>query len=221
MVDIVIETGTKKIFASALDWPGWSRGAKTADGAIEALAAYRSRYEPVARRAGLDLPADPDFDVVQELPGGSGTDFGVPYEVTAADRAPLTEDDAARLAALVGAAWAELDAVAAVTPAELVKGPRGGGRDRDEMVRHVVESDIEYARHIDVVVPRLDAKTADPVPVDEFRGMVLDALRAARDAMPAQEHTRSKPWPFRYAARRFAWHALDHAWEMQDKTPTR
>lgn len=220
VVDIAVETGTRKVFATALDWPGWSRSGPTVDAAIEALATYRDRFEPVARRAGLDLPVDPTFEVVEELSGGSGTDFGVPYEVAAADLEPLRDDDAARLAALVDAAWRELDAVAAVTPTALVKGPRGGGRDRDEMLRHVREADIEYARHIDVVVPRLDATTAEPVPVDEFRTMVLDALRSAREPMPAQERTRSKPWPFRYAARRFAWHALDHAWEMQDKTPS-
>jgi hypothetical protein len=26
-----------------------------------------------------------------------------------------------------------------------------------------------------------------------------------------------KGWPARYAARRIAWHALDHAWEMEDR----
>ncbi|MEY2437652.1 MAG: hypothetical protein QOF97_2488, partial [Acidimicrobiaceae bacterium] len=27
-----------------------------------------------------------------------------------------------------------------------------------------------------------------------------------------------KGWAYRYAARRIAWHALDHAWEMQDRS---
>ena len=26
-----------------------------------------------------------------------------------------------------------------------------------------------------------------------------------------------KGWPHRYAARRIAWHVLDHAWEMEDR----
>ena len=25
-------------------------------------------------------------------------------------------------------------------------------------------------------------------------------------------------WPVRYAARRIAWHVLDHAWEIEDKS---
>jgi hypothetical protein len=27
-----------------------------------------------------------------------------------------------------------------------------------------------------------------------------------------------KGWPPRYAARRIAWHALDHAWEIEDRS---
>ena len=27
-----------------------------------------------------------------------------------------------------------------------------------------------------------------------------------------------KRWPLRYAARRIAWHALDHAWEIEDRS---
>jgi alkanesulfonate monooxygenase SsuD/methylene tetrahydromethanopterin reductase-like flavin-dependent oxidoreductase (luciferase family) len=48
----------KKFVAFAVDWPGWSRGAKTAGGALETLAAYRERYRPIAVRAGLTRPFD-------------------------------------------------------------------------------------------------------------------------------------------------------------------
>jgi len=51
--------------------------------------------------------------------------------------------------------------------------------------------------------------------LDEQRAAILDFLRAARAGEPAGE----KKWLPRYGARRIAWHALDHAWEMQDRTP--
>ena len=54
-VRTVVERGPKdkKVVAFALDWPGWSRGAKTADVALATLESYRLRYRPVAR---CDLP---------------------------------------------------------------------------------------------------------------------------------------------------------------------
>jgi hypothetical protein len=49
-VRTVIERGTKgqRAVAFSLDWPGWSRGAKTPELALETLEAYRARYRPVA-----------------------------------------------------------------------------------------------------------------------------------------------------------------------------
>ena len=39
--------------AFSLDWQGWSRGAKTAELAVETLETYRERYRPIAALAGL------------------------------------------------------------------------------------------------------------------------------------------------------------------------
>jgi hypothetical protein len=59
-IRVVLERGpkAKKFVAFAVDWPGWSRGAKTTDGAFETLAAYRDRYRPIAVRAGLEREFD-------------------------------------------------------------------------------------------------------------------------------------------------------------------
>ena len=151
---VAIEGTGKKVFASALEWPGWSRSGKTPEAAIENLLAYAPRYEPVVRAAGLKLGTSFDVDVVEELPGGSGTEFGVPSLPTAADARPAEAAEAARLAAIVEAAWAEFDRVAAGAPAALRKGPRGGGRDRDKMIGHVNESDWFYAREIGLRRPQ-------------------------------------------------------------------
>jgi hypothetical protein len=206
-----IEAGDKKVFASALEWPGWSRSGKTVAAALEALLAYAARYAPVAERAGMPFPASFEAGAAEESRGGSGTDFGVPSALGyAADARPVDAPEAARLASIVEAAWATFDAVAAGAPAELRKGPRGGGRDRDKMVGHVNEADWYYAKEIGVRMPA-PASRAD---TEALREAMLDVLRRPSDGTPLAD----RKWTQRYAARRIAWHALDHAWEMEDRS---
>ncbi len=209
---VVLEVTPKKAFASSLEWPGWSRSGKTPEAAIESLLAYTPRFEPVALEAGLTFPAPFDVDVVDQLEGGSGTAFGVPSRIHDADRQPIDAAEAARRAAIVAAAWTAFDRVAAVAPAELRKGPRGGGRDRDKMVGHVFEADWYYAREIGVRVRQPDP--TDREAVDAMRAQMLDVLRQASGGAPLADRT----WTARYAYRRIAWHALDHAWEMEDRS---
>jgi hypothetical protein len=199
---VYFEVGTKKIFACSLDWPGWARAAKTEEEALEALAAYAERYRPVADEAGVRFPksAGDAFDVVERVKGDTTTDFGVPHLPAGADDTPLTKAQAERLATLVAAAWTVFDQVVKGAPAELRKGPRGGGRDRDKMVAHVVDAEKAYFRKVGV---------------KDGRDAFLEGLRAARQPQP---ELAIKAWPWRYAARRVAWHVLDHAWEMQDRS---
>jgi hypothetical protein len=210
-VGISVEAAPKKAFAKAIDWPGWARSGKTADLALEVLARSAPRYAVVAAEA--EEAFEPDaYDVVEETAGGSGTEFGVPSAITDLDRRPVSAAEARRRARIVEAAWIVFDRVAASAPAELRKGPRGGGRDRDRMIAHVVESDWYYAREIGVRVQRPDP--ADRVAVDAMRAAMLEVLRQASDGSPLAD----RKWPARYAAARIAWHALDHAWEMEDRT---
>lgn len=211
-LEVVTEAGAKKVFASALAWPGWSRSAKTPENAIERLLEYAPRYAPVVKLAGLDLSDAFDVEVVERLDGGSGTDFGVPSRIHEPDTAPVTAAEARRLASLVEAAWTTFERVAAGAPAELRKGPRGGGRDRDKMVGHVIESDWYYARELGL---KLKAPKPDDRPaVEATRAAMLDVLRRPSDGSPVAGRT----WTPRYAARRIAWHAIDHAWEMEDRS---
>ena len=213
-VDIAEETGAKKTFVWAIDWPGWCRSGKEAPLAIDALIDHGPRYAIVAKAAGFDLGdvSAHDLLMVESVGGGSGTEFGVPSAITDLDRRPLSSNEAARLSSLVEAAWAGFDRVAAAAPAELRKGPRGGGRDRDKMVGHVVESDWYYAREVGVRQKQPDP--TDRPAIDAMRAAMLEILRRPSDGSPLAERT----WTTRYAARRIAWHALDHAWEMEDRT---
>jgi hypothetical protein len=212
-VAVYLEVAAKKVFACALDWPGWCRSGRTEEGALAALADYAGRYAAVAARAGVPFPVDAGarFEVVQRLPGGSATEFGVPYEVAAADAEPLTAPAAARQAALVRAAWAVLDHTAARSPPQLRKGPRGGGRDRDKMLDHVLAAEAAYARKIGV--RHKPPAVGDTAAITALRDDLVAVLSEPSDGTPLVP----KGWPPRYAARRIAWHVLDHAWEMADR----
>ena len=211
---VYLEVGSRKVFACALDWPGWCRSAKNEDDALQVLADYAGRYAPVAATAGVRFPtsAAAGFDVVERLEGSASTDFGAPGEVPSADRARLTKARAERLAVLVEASWKVLDQVVAGAPPALRKGPRGGGRDRDKIVDHVIGAEVSYIRKLGLRFrqPAID----DAEGVAEVRHAVLDVLRAARAPAPDLE----KGWPYSYTARRIAWHALDHAWEIEDRS---
>ncbi len=209
---VVLETGAKRVFASAADWPGWSRSGKTDEAAIEALVTYAPRYAPVAKLAGFELPESIDVDVIERNEGGGGTDFGVPSRVTEADARKVSKADAERLTAIVEAAWTTFDRVTKGAPAELRKGPRGGGRDRDKMVGHVVEADAAYAREIGLKLKEPDP--FDRTVVKAMRAEMLRVLGQPSDGSPLA----GRRWTARYAAHRIAWHALDHAWEMQDRS---
>lgn len=55
-VRVSLEAGFRLTFASALDWPGWSRSGRGEEAAVEALRGYAPRYAPVAVEAGLEAP---------------------------------------------------------------------------------------------------------------------------------------------------------------------
>jgi hypothetical protein len=156
-----------------------------------------------------------DLEVVERVPGNATTEFGALGVVPRVDFAAIDRAEARRLAALVEASWATLDDVVSSAPASLRKGPRGGGRDRDPIVTHVLGSEAAYAR-------KLGLRHRSPEPDDvaaiaALRDDIIRALRDAADTPPVEP----KAWPAQYAARRIAWHALDHAWEIEDKSDTR
>ena len=195
---VYLETGRTWVFACAVDWPGWCRRGKGDDAAIDALLSYADRYRVVAGR-GFRVG---DVDRVGRVAGTATTDFGAPDARGPWDEAPFDAAGGRRLAAALDRCWRRFDDVVETAPATLRRGPRGGGRDRDPIVEHVREAERSYARMITV---RLPPRTPWP----EQRAAIAEAVRAgAADAR----------WPLRYAVRRIAWHVLDHAWEIEDRS---
>jgi hypothetical protein len=208
-VAVYLERGPKRTFACAIDWPGWCRVTRGDAEALAMLADYAPRYAKVASRAGFKLPAA-DFEVVAEVKGTKITDFGAPVVPLPSDAQRVDAAEAKRMATLLQASWDELDAVVQRSPASLRKGPRGGGRDRDAMVSHVVEAERAYARKLDVRVTPQELREGG---VKEMRRRILAVVSKPSDGKPVI----AGGWPVRYMVRRMAWHVLDHAWEMEDR----
>src|ERR1700680_4527794 len=144
-IPVYLEVGAKRVFASALEWPGWTRAGKNETAALEALAAYAPRYAAVPKAARIAFPdAEPSFSVVERVKGNATTDFGAPGIHASSDINSLAPAEAERIGALLNASWKVFDSVAAKAPPELRKGPRGGGRDRDKIVDHIIDAESAY-----------------------------------------------------------------------------
>ena len=217
-VRTVVQRGPreKKVAAFAIDWPGWSRGAKEPAAALELLETYRDRYRPVAALAGLgaEFDAAGDLRLVEDHTGVGSTDFwGISFAPSSFELEPMSAPEIERKLSLLDAAWRSFDDVAARVSAELQRGPRGGGRTRDEIVRHVINNERhDLARKVGV----------DPTPHEvlppELVASHRDAFVAAmRDHNARGELARGRNWTIALLLRHTAYHVLDHAWEMEDK----
>src|SRR5262245_19474557 len=105
-LNIVVESGTKRAFVSAIDWPGWARASKTEDAAIESLVAYRDRYAGVLDAAGISHRLGGQPTVIERLRGDATTDFGAPGIAAAAERDALGGAAARKRQAILAACWA-------------------------------------------------------------------------------------------------------------------
>jgi hypothetical protein len=220
-IPVYLEAGKKRVFAGAIDWPGWSRSGKNEESALEALAAYGPRYAAVlsAAKLGFNAPKDAsEFTVIERLEGDATTDFGAPGKAPLADERPVDEVEFGRMQAVLRACWKALDTAAQAAQGKvLTKGPRGGGRDLDEILQHVLEADAGY-------LGRIGAKyrpkeESDPgKELVRMRPFILGALSAVACGEPVRTGPRGGTrWTPRYFVRRSAWHVLDHAWEIEDR----
>lgn len=220
-IEVVVETGKKRTFASALDWPGWSRSGKDEGSALQALVDYGPRYARILQVTplGFQPPADVSaLIVVERSEGNATTDFGAPDVLAAGEKKPLDQMAAERAKGLLQAYWQAFDrAVKAAQGKELRKGPRGGGRDLDKITRHVLEVEKAYLARL-----AWKAKTGEEGNLAAELMLTREATLAALDAaakgqIPSEGPRGGKLWPPRYFVRRFAWHLLDHTWEIEDR----
>jgi hypothetical protein len=219
-VPVYLEAGSKRIFAAALEWPGWCRSGRDQAAALAVLFAYSPRYARALRaaRLGFEPPVDVSVLVVAErLKGDATTNFGAPGAMPAWDAHPLDGPDFRRQQAILSACWEAFDQAAEAARGKALRaGPRGGGRDLTEILRHALEADQAYLSRLGWKAPALpdDPRKA----LTRLRTEIRTALAVAvRWELPAKGPRGGKRWTPRTFIRRAAWHALDHTWEIEDR----
>jgi hypothetical protein len=216
-MNVILELGRARTFASAVDWPGWSRAGRDEASALQALSDYGPRYASAlsGARLGFRSPAGPgSLVVVERVPGNATTDFGAPEADWPGDTAAVSAVELRRFTRLLKAVWVALDAAEqGARGRELRKGPRGGGRDLGAILEHVRGVEAAYLSRLGGQLPR--GAPAEPALT---RQVIVETLaRSARGEVPAQGPRGGRRWTARYFVRRLAWHELDHAWEIEDR----
>jgi hypothetical protein len=217
-VDVYLEVGHKRVFASALDWPGWSRSGRDEVSALQALVDYGPRYAAVVGAiSDFTAPAGAtDLRITERVPGNASTDYGVPAAPASIDSRPLGEAELARLVDLLEACWAGFDGAAA-SASTLRAGPRGGGRDVRKMRSHVLDAESAYVGGLGGRFKSSGGGAA--ADLESVRVAFREAVTArARGETPDRGPRGGLRWSARYAIRRSAWHSLDHAWEIEDRS---
>ena len=221
-VPVYLEQTHKRTFAVAVEWPGWARAARTPEEALEALVRYAGRYAVVAHKARMAFPgarAASDLRVTERVPGTATTEFGAPGVPLPSDAKPLGEPELRRLTKLLTASWETFDAAARKAHGKQLRlGPRGGGRSLSKIVDHVREAEDAYLGALGARPPKAVASDPDGS-MQRLRTRFVDTLAAVAHGQPiADPRNTKKPWSPRFAIRRSAWHALDHAWEIEDRS---
>lgn len=217
--DVYVELGVKRVFAGAIEWPGWSRSGKTEGLALDALSEYAPRYAKVVQGLRPAFHTPSDLRVVERLRGDATTDFGAPSQTPKGDRLPVDAKELTRMLKILQAAWTAFDEAAErARGRKLTTGPRGGGRSLAKIVGHVVAAEGGYVRAIRGKAPEVDERKASAM-APAVRDVVLEALRrAVTEGLPDRGPRGGKIWTPRYFVRRATWHVLDHAWEIEDRS---
>ncbi len=215
-VPVYLETARTRVFAVVPAWPGWSRSGRSADAALQALLDYVPRYALALQGTQLAFPSInfvEDLQVVASLPGNATTEFGAPDRPLPGDELPVDAAELERMQVLLHASWRAFDrAVEAARGKSLRAGPRGGGRSLEKIIAHNSGAEQAY-------FTALGGKTKPGASDADLRLTMLDTLAASvRGEIPALGPRGGKRWTPRYFVRRTAWHTLDHAWEIEDRS---
>ena len=224
-INVYIESGQKRTFAGAVDWPGWCRSGADEASALQALFDYGPRYARVLRakefafHAPISISA---FDVIERMKGNATTDFGAPDLAPSADAEPVDDEEMRRFQTILKACWRFFDArTKSASGKELHKGPRGGGRELDGIIEHLLGSDVGYLGGLGSKV-KLDESAKSSEELKRVRKSILETLTASAHGEIAERGPRGGiRWKPRYFVRRVAWHVLDHAWEIDDRVVKR
>ena len=220
-IRVVLEVAPKRSFASALDWPGWSRGGRNEDEALDALLDYAPALCDGRKRAKIAF-TPPATTRGSTWSSDRGRRRNGVRRARASRRAsedePLSAADLRRLLAFLQAAW---------TASTGQPGRRRGRADEGSARRRARAAEDHRAR------AGGRGRLSRPARITSSRGrgrerrqtdgpaaprLCRGAHRVATGQPLANPRNTRKPWTPRYAVRRSAWHVLDHAWEIEDRS---
>jgi hypothetical protein len=220
MIQVYLETGKQRVFAGALDWPGWCRSGRDESSALAALLEYGPRYALALRSGRIGFRAPElltSLTVSERMQGNASTDFGVPAIAPSGDAEPIGDIEIRRFQTILRACWRSFDkATKAARGKALRKGPRGGGRLLDAIIHHVLEADGAYLRSLGMPAERAE-KAGAHGELSQIRRAILKAVDSAAHNPPSIGPRGGVRWKAPYFVRRVAWHVLDHAWEIEDR----
>lgn len=220
-IEVYLEIGKKKTFAGALDWPGWGRSGRDEASALQALLDYGPRYTAILPKSLKFKPPSEvsDFKVVERLEGNATTDFGAPDIAPSVDQKPIDEAELQRFQTLMKAYWKALKgAMQQAAGKELRKGPRGGGRELEGVVEHILGAQASYLGRLAWKFKKSETEDLNEEVARTEQAVLEGLAAAARGETPKQGPRGGVLWPPRYFVRRSAWHVLDHVWEIEDRT---
>jgi hypothetical protein len=221
-IEVYLEIGKSKTFAVALDWPGWCRSGRDEDSALRALCDYGPRYAQALQTTSLKFHAPSEVSglvVIERLEGNATTDFGAPDRALDSDTRSIDPTELERWQEILQACWQTLDAaVHEASGKTLEKGPRGGGRTLEKIIQHVREVDSSYLKSLGGTLALSD-KVEEEDAFAQIRQTIISTVTAAAQGdIPARGPRGGLRWTPRYFVRRLAWHELDHAWEIEDRS---
>jgi hypothetical protein len=154
------------------------------------------------------------LEVVEHKVGTGSTDFwAISFSPCSTEQDPMHDDELERGITVLRACWAFFDGVAGRVSPEMRTGPRGGGRDRDQIIRHTIRNESEdFARKVGLRIPEDSVRSPD-----ELRAYREDYVVAMRAYNAGEVARRMRSWTLAFLIRHSAFHTLDHAWEMEDK----
>lgn len=211
---VAVEIGPKRrAFAQAVGWPGWCRAARDEPRAVDVLLRYADRYRVAMGDLAAPLGTGAlTSTVVERAVGDATTDFGAPGAVLASDRRPLEPGEPERLVAFLEACWNAFDAALARMPAEARGVKPETGRSPDRMRVHIAGALRAYLSWLVKPLPSWNEDRGVELE-PQLRQIMRTAIGALPVGVPFETERRTGP----FAVRRECWHALDHAWELEDR----
>jgi hypothetical protein len=179
-VDVILEVGPKRrTFARVDEWPGWCRSGRDETAAMSAVAACRERYAGVVASAGLSVQKG-ELRVSERISGGAVTDFGALARAAEHDRAALTRAQLNRYGAVLAAAWAAFEAAFADVPIKHREVKPERGRAPQDILQHVVETDLMHLSGIAATSFRKPAARVSAADLRAVHARIVDALATVR-----------------------------------------